>query len=571
MHTFAEKPQSAKGKAGAAHSPQQHAAPARLRPAPAAPGWHDFARLPVHPIAPALSRRPSHDAAEREADQAAAHVLRMADPGQTDGVLQRQPGAGRDSAAAAAPPLVHQALRHTHHPLDQASRQFFEARFGHDFGHVRVHTSALAARSAQAMGAAAYTVGRDVVFGAGRYAPHTASGKQLLAHELSHVIQQGQGALRIDMQDAGAPASITEQVVAALNRPDPVAGVGDYDAAYRLLNGLSMQDMLRVLNDLAAQSMLEVLISRPPQAGVDVARISAAITLVRLAHTDAAGISQSELDAFGGQAQSLPSDQQQAMLDFATVARHISDATREGLAAMMAGAMAMAAAGASAGGLSPAVAGGISGPVAPGPWAPPGRQPIPYYIGNQAHIGIAANYVGAHPGDPVFTNFIPLSSILSQASALGIAANPGALSAASLALKPDILNLAPSRRHLYEIKPTTLQSAGRAEARMYAGLMATAGVPVTLGPIGEPGTFGAVPAPGGIYLFEAIEPGVITYQYRRQQLVPVPVPEGEPVRERRFQLAPLTPQQQAVMVATTMTVGMMCLIIMMILLSPVGI
>jgi hypothetical protein len=66
-----------------------------------------------------------------------------------------------------------------------------DARFGHDFSEVRVHTGAHAADSARAVGASAYTVGRDIVFGAQRYAPGTHSGDELLAHELAHVIQQG--------------------------------------------------------------------------------------------------------------------------------------------------------------------------------------------------------------------------------------------------------------------------------------------------------------------------------------------------------------------------------------------
>ncbi|OPY91220.1 MAG: hypothetical protein A4E72_00237 [Syntrophus sp. PtaU1.Bin208] len=186
-----------------------------------------------------------------------------------------------------------------------------------------------------------------------------------------------------------------------------------------------------------------------------------------------------------------------------------------------------------------------------------------------AHVGIGTSYRAAHPGDPVFTNFIPLSSILERAATLGLSPNAGKLNESELALKPDILNLAPTRRHLFEIKPTSLQSAGRAEARMYAGLLATAGVPVTLGPMGEPGTNGAIPAPGGVYLFETPEAGVIVYQYRRQRVVPFPAPEREPAVERRWRLAPLTPQQQAVIVTTT-AAGVM-LIIMMILLAPVGV
>lgn len=75
-------------------------------------------------------------------------------------------------------------------PLESTTRAIMEAHFGEDFGHVRVHTGPQAAVSAQAIGARAYTVGRDVVFGSGQYAPGTAEGKQLLAHELAHVLQQ---------------------------------------------------------------------------------------------------------------------------------------------------------------------------------------------------------------------------------------------------------------------------------------------------------------------------------------------------------------------------------------------
>ncbi len=75
-------------------------------------------------------------------------------------------------------------------PLDAAARNFFEPRFGHDFGRVRVHTGAQAAESARDVDALAYTVGRDLVFGAGQYAPQTSAGQKLLAHELTHAVQQ---------------------------------------------------------------------------------------------------------------------------------------------------------------------------------------------------------------------------------------------------------------------------------------------------------------------------------------------------------------------------------------------
>jgi hypothetical protein len=75
-------------------------------------------------------------------------------------------------------------------PLDPATRTFMEPSFGHDFSHVRVHTDVKAAESTRAVNALAFTVGRDVVFGAGQYAPGTTIGRRLLAHELAHVVQQ---------------------------------------------------------------------------------------------------------------------------------------------------------------------------------------------------------------------------------------------------------------------------------------------------------------------------------------------------------------------------------------------
>ena len=75
-------------------------------------------------------------------------------------------------------------------PLSQAERNFFEPRFGYDFSNVRVHTGSKASESARSINARAYTVGHDVVFGAGEYAPDTSPGRKLLAHELTHQIQQ---------------------------------------------------------------------------------------------------------------------------------------------------------------------------------------------------------------------------------------------------------------------------------------------------------------------------------------------------------------------------------------------
>ena len=107
---------------------------------------------------------------------------------------------GPGATPAAAPPLVGEVLREPGSPLDASTRDFMEPRFGHDFGSVRVHTDERAAQSARSVGASAYTVGRDVVFGSGQYAPETQRGRRLLAHELTHVVQQGDPSTHAGLQ-----------------------------------------------------------------------------------------------------------------------------------------------------------------------------------------------------------------------------------------------------------------------------------------------------------------------------------------------------------------------------------
>ena len=87
-------------------------------------------------------------------------------------------------------PLIQNVLSSPGQPLDAATRNFMEPRFGQDFSGVRVHTSGAAAEAARAVNARAYTVGRNVVFGEGQYVPGSSEGKRLLAHELAHVGQQ---------------------------------------------------------------------------------------------------------------------------------------------------------------------------------------------------------------------------------------------------------------------------------------------------------------------------------------------------------------------------------------------
>lgn len=94
-------------------------------------------------------------------------------------------------SAARSGAVVAEALRAPGQQLEDGVRTVMSQRFGHHFNEVRVHADALAAQSARAVGASAYTVGHDIVFGQDRYQPATAAGRQLLAHELTHVVQQG--------------------------------------------------------------------------------------------------------------------------------------------------------------------------------------------------------------------------------------------------------------------------------------------------------------------------------------------------------------------------------------------
>jgi hypothetical protein len=104
--------------------------------------------------------------------------------------LQTKSADAGGSGGIAAPPIVHDVLRSSGQPLDAATRAFMEPRFRHDFSKVRVHADARAAESARAVNALAYTVGPNIVFGAGRYTPATPDGSRLIAHELTHVRQQ---------------------------------------------------------------------------------------------------------------------------------------------------------------------------------------------------------------------------------------------------------------------------------------------------------------------------------------------------------------------------------------------
>jgi hypothetical protein len=179
----------------------------------------------TRPLQAKLAINRPGDRYEQEADRVAEQVMRMPDPRIVNRSEMAQPPLMRRScpkckkkasereddeellqkkplsipashfvqpSPSSVPPIVHEVLRSSGRPLDPATRAFMEPRFGHDFSRVRVHEGARAAESARAVNALAYTVGNDIILGAGRYAPEKTIGKQLLAHELTHTIQQSE-------------------------------------------------------------------------------------------------------------------------------------------------------------------------------------------------------------------------------------------------------------------------------------------------------------------------------------------------------------------------------------------
>jgi hypothetical protein len=228
--------------------------PTRSRPRPAVQGkselnplWQSLAmRSGVVQRKPTISQ--ADDPYEREADRVADQVMRMPalqseDHGlsitpvtslqaqrkcsdceeEEEGALQRKESASAD-APANAPPIVHEALNSPGQPLDAATRAYFEPRFGSDFGEVRVHTDSRAVESARAVNALAYTVGRDVVIRDEMSSPGSLVKRRILAHELTHVIQQGAAAATRGPAVSPANMGSTRPSVPRLYRtPDDVA------------------------------------------------------------------------------------------------------------------------------------------------------------------------------------------------------------------------------------------------------------------------------------------------------------------------------------------------------------
>lgn len=158
---------------------------------------------------PKLTIGPVDDPYEREADAVADKVMRMnndeerlqakitplsiqrkcAECEEEEKQLQRK-DKGNTVAHQEAPSIVNEVIHSLGNSLDTDTKSSMENRFGYDFSNVKIHTDSLAAKSARSINAFAYTAGNNIVFNEGQYSPGTENGQRLLAHELTHVIQQ---------------------------------------------------------------------------------------------------------------------------------------------------------------------------------------------------------------------------------------------------------------------------------------------------------------------------------------------------------------------------------------------
>jgi hypothetical protein len=200
------------------------------------------------PIQKASRVSEPHDLYELEADRVAGEVMAVPESresGERAPAGHGRSGGGHSAAAASGLGL---ALT-TGHELGRGDRAFFESRFGHDFSRVRVHAQPQDAHAAASVDARAFTLGHDIVFGEHEYQPGTTAGRRLLAHELTHVIQQSGG-----QQHAALPVSATASPQVQRLRYDPK---GKWGKAQQIRDKFWEQCMAKQPNERACTDKTE--------------------------------------------------------------------------------------------------------------------------------------------------------------------------------------------------------------------------------------------------------------------------------------------------------------------------
>ena len=210
-----------------------------------------------------MAVNPVDDEYEREAESIAEEIVGPDGHGTTRAATARSDSSGAIGRAGKSPvasgggpdvsSVVHDGVSSGGMPLDRNVREFMEGRFGHDFANIRVHTDGPASRSADALEARAYTVRSDIVFAKGEYDPASRAGRRLLAHELTHTIQQTGGVSR-DPATA-TPKSDRTLLIEAF---DANVKEGKLSEAAVRLNGFNDEDidwLLKKLTPLQRRSM----------------------------------------------------------------------------------------------------------------------------------------------------------------------------------------------------------------------------------------------------------------------------------------------------------------------------
>lgn len=184
--------------------------------------------------------------------------------------LQRQ-AAG--PGLATAPPIVNAVLGSPGQPLDRETLAWAEPRFGHDFARVRVHADAAAAKSARAVDALAYTVGPHIAFAERQYAPSSTAGRRLLAHELTHVVQQGSGAPGpVALPVPGEDRAAEQEAEATAAR---IAAAGDVRPALRTRAGTIQKLDVEDCAPTRAAAVRQAAADIEPRVRTTVSKISA--------------------------------------------------------------------------------------------------------------------------------------------------------------------------------------------------------------------------------------------------------------------------------------------------------
>lgn len=220
-------------------------------------------------LQPRLRIGATGDHFEREADHFADAIMNMPFDAAVDRAIT--PLAGPVGDGGTVPPAVARVASGEGSTLDAGVRSFVEPRFGMDFSHVRVHTGTAEAAAADALGARAFTLGNDVVFGRGEYRPMTHAGRRLLAHELTHVVQQGEAAIP-GVQRQQAPDSTPESIL-------PPADPARAEQARQRVAAFVRGGMERIRLSLRTGRLLE-LIEEPHSEGVQGPRTRPAINRV---------------------------------------------------------------------------------------------------------------------------------------------------------------------------------------------------------------------------------------------------------------------------------------------------